>query len=131
MNKHSTERIDFDSVLLLYNYRQKQNPRYAARFTELVDICRKRNIAVQTIKSAARRPWNDRPKTYNTYFYEPLENQDATEKSVHWAMGLLDSFVITAGDVRLLPIILAAADSYVEQPPDEVMRALVDEYNIQ
>jgi len=79
-----------------------QNPRYAAAFNDLIGVCRKRNVAVQTIKSIARRPWKNRHKTYNTYFYEPLETQDAIDKSVHWALGLSESFVISAGDIQLL-----------------------------
>jgi aryl-alcohol dehydrogenase-like predicted oxidoreductase len=76
MHKRSLERFDFDTVLLPYNYLLMQNPRYAADFNELVGLCRKRNVAVQTTKSIARRPWGSRPKTYNTYFYEPLETHD-------------------------------------------------------
>jgi len=97
----------------------------------LMDVCRERNVAVQTIKSIARRPWNNRPKTYNTYFYEPLETQDAIDRSVQWALGLTESFVITAGDMRLLPKILDAANRYEEQPSDAEMDALAAEFDIQ
>ncbi len=112
MHKRSLERYDFDSVLLPYNYLMMQNPRYAADFNELVGLCRKRNVAVQTIKCVARRPWGSRPKTYNTYFYEPLETQDAIDASVHWSLGFPDSFLITAGDMQLLPKILDAANRF-------------------
>ncbi|MGD2247920.1 MAG: aldo/keto reductase [Candidatus Methanofastidiosia archaeon] len=131
MHKRSLERFDFDTVLLPYNYLQMQNPRYAADFNELVDMCRERNVAVQTIKSIARRPWGDTPKTHNTYFYEPLVNQDAIDKSVHWALGFQDSFLITAGDMNLLPKILDAASGFQKRPDDKEMSALVDEYDIQ
>ncbi|MFW9853056.1 MAG: aldo/keto reductase [Candidatus Thorarchaeota archaeon] len=131
MHKLSLERFDFDSVLLPYNYIMMQNPRYAADFTDLVELCNKRNIAVQTIKSVVRRPWENRPKRYNTYFYEPLENQEAIDVAVHWSMSLNNSFVITAGDMQILPKILKAAKSFKEQPTDEEMKALVDEYGIQ
>ena len=131
IHKQSLERFDFDTVLLPYSYWQMQNSSYATHFTELIEICRERNVAVQTIKSIARRPWNDRPKTHNTYFYEPLENQNAIDKAVHWAMGLTDSFVITAGDMQLVPKILDAADRYEKQPSDAEMEAIVDAYDIQ
>lgn len=131
MHKKSLERFDFDSVLLPYNYKQMQDLRYAAGFNELIEICRERTIAVQTIKSVARRPWKDQAKTFNTYFYEPLENQDAIEKSVHWALGLRDGFVITAGDIQLLPKMLDAAYRYEKPPSDAKMKEIVDEYDIQ
>ena len=79
----SLERFDFDSVLLPYNYLQMQNSRYSTNFNELTKLCRERNIAIQTIKSVARRPWEDQPRNYNTYFYEPLETQEAIDKAVH------------------------------------------------
>jgi aryl-alcohol dehydrogenase-like predicted oxidoreductase len=131
MHKNSLERFDFDSILLPYNFTQMQDLIYAASFNELIEICRKRTIAVQTIKSVARRPWKDQAKTFNTYFYEPLEDQDAIEKSIHWALGLQDSFVITAGDIQLLPIMLDAAFRY-EKPPSEVkMKEIADKYDTQ
>jgi aryl-alcohol dehydrogenase-like predicted oxidoreductase len=131
MHKQSLERFDFDSVLLPYNYQVMQNRRYAAAFEELVGLCRERDVAVQTIKSVARQPWGKRPKTFNTYFYEPLETQDAIDQSLHWALGLPDSFVITAGDMRLLPKMLEAADRFEKRPSDAEMSALVDAYAIE
>jgi len=131
MHKRSLERFNFDTVLLPYNYLLMQNPRYAADFNELVGLCRKRNVAVQTIKSIARRPWGSRPKTYNTYFYEPLETQDAIDKSVHWSLGFLDSFLITAGDMQLLPKMLDAANRFEKRPSDIEMSAIVEEFDIQ
>jgi len=131
MHKRSLERFDFDTVLLPYNYLLMQNPRYAADFNELVGLCRKRNVAVQTIKSIARRPWGSRPKTYNTYFYEPLETQDAVDKLVHWSLGFPDSFLITAGDIQLLPKMLDAANRFEKQPSDTEMNAIVEACDIQ
>jgi aryl-alcohol dehydrogenase-like predicted oxidoreductase len=103
MHLQSLDRFEFDAVMLPFNYTMMQNPRYAADFNQLIERCRKRNVAVQTIKSVARRPWKGRPKTHNTYFYEPLTNQNAIDHAVHWALGLEDSFLVSAGDVQILP----------------------------
>ena len=131
MHKRSVERFDFDSVMLLYNYCQMQNPRYSDDFEKLIGICRERNIAIQTMQSIARRPIGKRPRIYNMYFYEPLETQVAIEKSVHWAMGLPESFVITAGDMQFIPKMLDAADRFEQRPSDTEMARLVEEYDIQ
>jgi predicted aldo/keto reductase-like oxidoreductase len=131
MHKRSMERFDFDSVLLPYNYVLMENPQYAADFDVLVRLCRMRNVAVQTIKSIARRPWGSRPKTYNTYFYEPLETQDAIDKAVQWALGFRDSFVVTAGDLQLLPKMLDAAERFQARPSSTAMSALVDALDLQ
>jgi aryl-alcohol dehydrogenase-like predicted oxidoreductase len=131
MHTRSLARFDFDSVLLPYNYPLMQNPQYAADFTALVGLCRQRHVAVQTTKSIARRPWAHRPKTYNTYFYEPLETQEAIDKAVHWALGFPDSFVITAGDMQVLPKVLDAANRFEQRPSDREMRALAEAFEVQ
>ncbi len=131
VHMRSLEHFDFDTILLPYNYLQLQNPRYRKEFNELMELCLKRNIAVQTIKSVARRPWENRPRKHNTYFYEPLETQDAIDKAVHWSLGLENSFLITAGDMQILPKIIEAAKNYEKKPSEKEMKELVDEYNIQ
>jgi aryl-alcohol dehydrogenase-like predicted oxidoreductase len=130
MHRRSLARFDFDTVLLPYNYLQMQNTRYAADFTALLETCQQRNVAVQAIKSVARQPWGDLPKTYNTYFYQPLESQSAIDKAVHWVLGLPQCFLITAGDMQILPKILDAASRFQERPSDAEMQALVANYGI-
>jgi predicted aldo/keto reductase-like oxidoreductase len=131
MHKRGLERFAFDSVLLPYNYLLMANPGYASAFNELVSLCRQRNVAVQTIKSIARWPCRGASKRYNTYFYEPLDAQDAIDKNVHWALGLPDSFLITVGDLQLLPKVLEAASSFETRPSDEEMRDLADKFAMQ
>jgi aryl-alcohol dehydrogenase-like predicted oxidoreductase len=131
MHMRSLERFDFDTVLVPYSYSLMQNPRYAADFQALVTLCRERHVAVQTIKSIARRPWEGRPKTYNTYLYEPLDTQEAIDKAVHWVLGDPDIFLITAGDMQLLPKVLDAANRFEMRPSDTEMAADAAEYAIQ
>jgi aryl-alcohol dehydrogenase-like predicted oxidoreductase len=131
MHLRSLERFDFDTVLVPYNHSLMQNPRYAADLKALVTRCRERQVALQTIKSIARRPWGDRPKTHNTYFYEPLQDQEAIDKAVHWVLGHPDTFLITAGDMQLLPNILDAATRFEARPSDAEMAAHAAELAIQ
>jgi aryl-alcohol dehydrogenase-like predicted oxidoreductase len=131
MHLQSLERFDFDSVLLPYNYCQMQIASYAADFDELMLVCRQRNVAVQTTKAIARGPIGERPGKCNTYFYEPLETDEAVEKSVHWAMGLPNSFVVTAGDMQFVPRMLRSAEEFEQRPSDAEMGLLVNELGIQ
>ncbi len=130
MHRRSLERFDFDTVMLPYNFHLMQNPRYATNFVELVKNCQDRKVAIQTIKAVSRRPWENRPRKYNTYFYEPLETKDAINKSVWWSLGLQDSFLATAGDIQILPMILEAAAKFDKQPSNEEMNQIIDEYNV-
>lgn len=124
MHMRSLDRFNFDSVLLPYNFPLIQNPQYAADFEALVAVCREKNVAVQTIKSLCRRPWGDRPHTRATW-YEPLEDQEAVDKAVHWVLGRPDVFLNTAGDIHVLPKVLDAASRFAERPTDAEMEALV------
>ncbi|UCH32116.1 MAG: aldo/keto reductase [Candidatus Bathyarchaeota archaeon] len=131
MHMRSLERFDFDTVMLPYNYLLKQDLSYSADFNELVGLCRKRGVALQTMKCLARLPCRGGSKTYNTYFYEPLESQDAIDKAVHWALGFQNSFVITVGDMQLLPMMLDAVNRFERRPSDMEMSALVEELAMQ
>ena len=97
----------------------------------MIELCSNRSVAVQTIKSIVRRPWGIRHKTHNTYFYEPLVSQEAIDKSVHWSLGLQDNFLVTAGDMQILPQMLDAANRFEKCPSDTEMSNLIDEFDMQ
>ena len=123
-HRRSLERFDFDSVLLPYNYVTMQSSYYREQFDALVKTCQEKNVAVQTIKSVALRPWMSRDHTRSTW-YQPLESQDDIDLAVWWAMARRDVFLNSVGDVDLLPRVLDAASRYDEPPKGEAMDALV------
>ena len=126
----SLERFDFDSVLLPYNYIDMQNPKYEPFFNQLYQLCKEKNVAFQTIKSVAARPWEGQPKNYNTYFYEPLVDQSAIDLAIHWSYALENNFLITAGDMKILPKILDAAQRFEKKPTEEEMDLFVEKYDV-
>jgi hypothetical protein len=103
-----------------------QNPTYAADFEALLALCEARDVAVQTIKSLTRRRWPEGEQDRNTW-YQPLEEQEAIDKAVHWVLGDPRVFLNTAADVDLLPRVLDAASRLEERPSAEAMEALVEE----
>jgi predicted aldo/keto reductase-like oxidoreductase len=124
-HRRSLQRFDFDSVLLPYNFTTVQSSYYANNFDALLATCQERNAAVQTIKSAAYRPWMGRPRSASTW-YQPLEDQAELDQAVHWALGRPDIFVISSGDVNLLPKFLDAAESFSTRPSDADMQRMVE-----
>jgi aryl-alcohol dehydrogenase-like predicted oxidoreductase len=124
MHRRSLERFPFDSVLLPYNYVQMQNPYYRDRFEALAAVCAERNVALQTIKSLARRRWDGREHTASTW-YEPLRDQADIDLAAHWVLGRPEVFLLTTGDVEILPMLLDAAERFEERPSDERMADLV------
>jgi aryl-alcohol dehydrogenase-like predicted oxidoreductase len=123
MHRRSLDRFPFDSVLAPYNYVQMQDPRYAETFESLAAVCAERRVALQTIKSLARRRWDGREHTAATW-YEPLREQEDVDLAVHWVLGRPDAFLLTTGDVEILPRLLAAAERFESRPSDEQMRDL-------
>jgi aryl-alcohol dehydrogenase-like predicted oxidoreductase len=121
MHLRSLERFDFDSVLLPYSYVMMQDPHYAAMFERVVAACRQGNVAVQTIKSIARRPWWGRERTHATW-YQPLEDQRDIDLAVHWVLSRPGIFLNTVGDVALLPKVLDAASRFTSAPGAAAMR---------
>lgn len=130
MHLRSLERFDFDAVLLPYNYPLMQNPQYAADFERLMAICRERDVAVQAIKSLTRRPWGDRPQTRATW-YQPLEEQAAIDKAIHWVLGRPGVFLNTVGDITLLPSVLDAAARFEHVPTEAEMQSLAAEQGLE
>ena len=116
MHRRSLERFDFDSILLPYNYAMMQNSQYATDFESLMTLCQERQVAVQTIKSITRGPWGDKPHSRATW-YEPLEEPAEIEAAIHWVLARPELFLDTAGDIHLLPTILAAAARFNPATP--------------
>ncbi len=119
MHKRSLERYDFDSVLLPYNYIMMQNPTYRADFEALLKLCNERNVAVQTIKSCTRAPWNGEQRTAATW-YEPFTEQSEIDLAVHWVLRQPGIFLNTPGDIHLLPKVLDAARRFQPGPQEEL-----------
>ena len=105
----SLERYPFDSVLLPYNPTMMRLPAYAADFEALVAVCRQRGVALQTIKSIARRRWGSDSDSPHFSWYEPLTDAAAIRRGVHFALSRPGFFLNSSSDGRLLPLILAAA----------------------
>lgn len=124
-HRRSLDRFDFDSVLLPCNYLTMQSAYYRENFDALVKTCQERNVAVQTIKSIALRPWMELEHTRNTW-YKPLESADQIDLAVWWVLGRQGVFLDSVGDVDLLPLVLDAAERFEHTPGDEEMQALLE-----
>jgi aryl-alcohol dehydrogenase-like predicted oxidoreductase len=124
-HRRSLERFDFDSVLLPYNFVTMRLPYYAENFEALGKTCAERNVAVQTIKSIALRPWLGREHTRTTW-YEPLEDQPDIDRAVWWVLGRPGIFLNTVGDIDVLPRVLDAAERFDQRPGDAEMSSMLE-----
>jgi aryl-alcohol dehydrogenase-like predicted oxidoreductase len=122
MHLRSLDEFEFASVLCPLNYSMMAQPEYSADFEALAAECEKRGVALQTIKSIARRRWTDSEGPRFSW-YEPLQDVDAIRRAVEWVLAREHVFLNTSSDGRLLePLLMAAAgaaDSVC--PSDEEM----------
>jgi aryl-alcohol dehydrogenase-like predicted oxidoreductase len=130
MHRRSLERFPFDSVLLPYNFTMMRSPEYASEFETLVALCQTRGVAVQTIKSVARRRWQGDTQPRFSW-YEPLREPDAIGRAVHFVLGRPGLFLNTSSDATVLRQILEAATEIGAPPSDAELDADVARFTMQ
>jgi len=121
MHLRSLARFPFDSVLVPYNFTMMQDPEYAADFERLVAVSAERGVAVQTIKAVARRRWPEAPERAFSW-YEPLRDEDAIRRAVHFVLARPGVFLNSSSDASVLRAILEAA----KEPPAAPQRAALE-----
>jgi aryl-alcohol dehydrogenase-like predicted oxidoreductase len=126
MHLRSLGRFAFDSVLLPYNFLMMRNDAYAESFEHLVSLCGSRGIAVQTIKSVARRRWPDGSTEPHYSWYQALPPGDALQRGVAFVLARDPLFLNSSSDARLLRPILEAASRPLQSPSDDDLAADID-----
>jgi aryl-alcohol dehydrogenase-like predicted oxidoreductase len=128
MHRRSLERFPFDSILLPYSFTMMNIPEYATDFEALVAVCRERGVAVQTIKAVARRRWQDDDTQRRFSWYEPLRDEDAIGRAVHFVLSRSELFLNSSSDATLLQHILDAATEVGAAPSIGQLEADVSRY---
>jgi hypothetical protein len=130
MHLRSLERHAFDSVLLPCSFAMLQDEQYRVDFEVLLERCRQNGVAVQTIKSVARRRWTDDAGPRFSW-YEALRDPDAIRRAVHYVLRTPDLFLNTSSDATVLREILEAAAEVGAAPSDTVMQGDASRYGIE
>jgi len=134
MHRRSLERFPFDSVLVPYNFTMLGNAEYASDLEALLALCRQRGVAVQTIKSVARRRWPEARQGEGQRrfsWYEPLTDPDAIARAVQFVLGRPGLFLNSSSDATLLPLILDAASRPARLPSSAALAEDVARYAIE
>jgi aryl-alcohol dehydrogenase-like predicted oxidoreductase len=129
-HQQSLERFPFDSVLLPYNFPMMSQPDYKRDFETLVELCEERGVAIQTIKSVAKRRWTEKPERRYSW-YEPLRDPEAVRAAVHFVLQRPGFFLNSSSDTTLLRATLEAAADTVEERSDAAMAELVADTEMQ
>ena len=129
MHIRSLERFAFDSVLFPYNFTMLGIAQYANDAEALLKVCNQRNVATQTIKSVARRRWqNGADRKFS--WYEPLRDRDAIRRAVHFVLSRPGLFLNTSSDASILRDILDAAGETTQLPARSELEADVARYEM-
>jgi aryl-alcohol dehydrogenase-like predicted oxidoreductase len=127
MHRRSIERFEFDSVLLPWNFPLSKDAEYRAEVEALLGTCAERSIAVQTIKSVARRRWAPDYDGRRFSWYEPLPEGAALERAVRFVLADQQLFLNTSSDLRLLrPTLQAAGAGSAPPAVEELERDSID-----
>jgi predicted aldo/keto reductase-like oxidoreductase len=95
------------------------DPKYRADTERLLDYCVQHDVGVQIIKSITRGAWGSQPTNYNTW-YQPYDVQAKIDEGVRFALSQPGvAGIPSAGDTRLLPMILDAAERSIPMSADE------------
>jgi aryl-alcohol dehydrogenase-like predicted oxidoreductase len=112
MHLKSLARFDFASVLLPYSHMSMQDPQYANEFETLYQLCLDQKIAMQTIKSTAKRRWRPESEDKKFSWYEPLRDTSALTNAVHWVLKRAGVFLNSTSDATLIKAVLDAATQF-------------------
>ena len=104
-------RFDFDTVMFPLNFVLWTYPAYRRNAETLLETCRARDVGVHIIKTLAKDPWGDRPRTHTTW-YEPFTEQPLIDRAMAFVLGRPVTTLCSTGDVTVLPKLLDAAERY-------------------
>lgn len=118
-------RYAFDTVLTPCNYRLWIEDDYRRDLEALEEEVRAHDVGLMFIKALARNLWRpDEAHRYVTW-YEPLDTQSPIDAAVAFALSReLVTGIATAGDVRLLPMIIEAERRVAATTPEAAASVL-------
>ncbi|MGE5459555.1 MAG: aldo/keto reductase [Solirubrobacterales bacterium] len=102
-------RFPFDTVITPYNYRLAQDERYRRDVEALMEETTAQDVGLRIIKSIARNLWRSSGEATYTTWYEPIDEQTYVTAAVAFVLARPEvTGICTAGDVRLLPLMIRA-----------------------
>ena len=110
-------RFDFDTVMFPLNFVLWADADYRRDASALLGECARRDVGVHIIKTVAKDPWGERPRTHTTW-YEPFTDQGMIDRAVAFVLSKPVTTLTTAGDVTVLPKVIEAAERFRSLSPE-------------
>jgi aryl-alcohol dehydrogenase-like predicted oxidoreductase len=124
MHLRSLAEAPFASVLVPWNHSLVAHyPEYVEDVGLLREMCANNGVAVQTIKSIARRRWTPNHEGPRFAWYEPIAEETTRARAVEFVLADPDLFLNSSSDARLLRATLDLADGPRTTPdPSQLQR---------
>jgi len=105
------KRFDLDTVLFPLNFVLRRHRVPENDYEPLLKLAERKDVGTIVMKAFAKQPWPTEKHTYRTW-YEPFDTQADIDRCLWFALSQGVTTVASAGDVRLIPKILDAAERY-------------------
>jgi len=105
------KRFDFDSILFPLNYVQMSIPEFRRSAEALIGTCKAKDVGTMVIKTITKGSWGEKQKTATTW-YEPFDRMEEIQPAVNFALSYEVTGLCTAGDTRVLPMVLKACQNF-------------------
>ncbi len=126
-HREALRRYPFETVLTPLNYLLYSKDDYRRDYEGLIEEVQSQDAALMIIKAIARNLWREGEQRYATW-YEPFEEKEHIEAAVDFVLSRPEiTGLCVAGDVRLLPKIVAAEKERRAGDPAEVLDE-IEEY---
>lgn len=112
-------RFDFDSILFPLNFVQMGNRDFRKSAEELIAACKAKDVGTMVIKTVTKGPWGGKDKTATTW-YEPFDQMEEIQRAVNFALSYEVTGLCTAGDTRILPLVLKACENFTSLSQEEL-----------
>ena len=123
-------RHPFATVLTPLNPVLWRNESYRTDYEALVDEVRRQDVGLMTIKTVSRRNWLGGAEHSHATWYEPYADQARITAAVSWVLSHREvTGIPTAGDVRLLGMLIHAEQNRTSLAEAEGQLASDDEYS--
>lgn len=118
------QRFDFDTLMVPIYPALYASAQYRRDMAALLAEAQARDVGIMAIKSAARGAWPAGVKTHQTW-YQPYTTYPEVERGVRFALSQPGVTAIpSVGDVRILPLVLKAAENFRPMTPEEQEAAI-------
>lgn len=121
-------RFDFNTVLFPLNFIILRHAVPENDYRPLLDLARERDMGTIAMKAFTKQPWPTEERRYQTW-YEPWDTQPEIDRALWFTLSQGVTTAASAGDPRLFPMMVNAAERYRElsrEEQEELLAAAAD-----